>query len=262
MNITIIEHLKTIGSLISSSLFSIIALVIMFIIMILFMTTEKSNQRQSKKIYILIYVALIVTLLVEYHSSLTSMMDYLINHVFVLIYFPNLAVYLIAIIISNVVMWRSMFNGKTDSKIKIINSVCFSILHYFLVILLQLIMTEKLDVFSEISVYSNPQAVSLLELSSAVFVVWMLFLILYKGIQNYLKKRISKMSIVTEESKESTLPVLTLTVDQQNQPEVPTFTLEEYRLMSKILKEEKQKETEKPEESKLSELEKLYQSLD
>lgn len=262
MNITWLEHLKIIGDFIISSPFSIVGLVITLIVMLLFMTTNKSNQMKSKKFYRIIYIVFLIAILFQYHKSLGNMLDYLINHIFILIYFPNLAVYLIAIIVSNIVMWRSMFNGKTDKKIKWINSVCFSGIHYFLIVLLQVISDKKLDVFSQTSIYSNQEAFSLIELSSIIFIGWMLFLLLYVGIKKYLNK---KNKVVVELPKQNEKTENTLqnsSIRQISEKSDYEFTLEEYRLLSKILKEERQKIIEEEQEKHLLELERLYQTLD
>ena len=51
--------------------------------------------------------------------------------------------------------------------------------------ILNIITKNNLDIFSQISVYSNKNAQAIIELSSAIFMVWIVFLVFYKIIRKY-----------------------------------------------------------------------------
>ena len=171
----------------SSKLFIVLIIFLLFFAYIL-LTTNKKNKKTSKSVFALVYTFVILFTIVAYHSSLGKMFDYLMNNVFTLIYFPNLAVYLAAIIITNIIVLISVFNFKTTKFIKNLNIGVFIILNYILALILSIIITEKLDVFTVSSVYSNRNALGLIELSSSIFIIWIIFLIIYKIFLYYVRK--------------------------------------------------------------------------
>lgn len=182
---TILEKLMMIFEITKSSkLFIAVAAFLIFMIVIA-ITTNKNNVKRNKKIYALIYTVVIIALLVIYHNSLGKMFDYMMNNLFIVVYFPNIAVYLAAIIIANIIMLCTIF-GKNQSKLlKVINIIVYTIIHYLLAIVLNIITKNSLDIFSQTSIYGNEEAHAIIELSSTIFFVWVIFLILYKLIRKY-----------------------------------------------------------------------------
>lgn len=171
----------------SSGLFVIILLGLIGLGFLFFMTDKKTLKR-NKTIYLVVSCFVILFLLIAYHKSLGNMFDYLMNNLFVAVYFPNLAIYFAAIIIMNIILWISLFSFKTGEIIKKVNVVVYVIMNYLLALILSVIKNDNLDVFSQSSVYGNEKATALIELSSSIFIIWIIFLILYKIILIYLRK--------------------------------------------------------------------------
>ena len=156
-NMSFLDKIKILGDVISSSNIFIIAIVIFIILGFLFITTNKSNYKSSRKVYILMYLAIILVIFITYNSSLSKMFDYMMNNFFIVVYFPNLAIYLAAIIATNIITWISIFDFKNSKILKIINVVVFCIIHYLLVLILNIITEKGLDVFTQTSIYGNKQ---------------------------------------------------------------------------------------------------------
>lgn len=171
----------------SSGLFVIILLGLIGLGFLFFMTDKKTLKR-NKTIYLVVSCFVILFLLIAYHKSLGNMFDYLMNNLFVAVYFPNLAIYFAAIIIMNIILWISLFSFKSGEIIKKVNVVVYVIMNYLLALILSVIKNDNLDVFSQSSVYGNEKATALIELSSSIFIIWIIFLILYKIILIYLRK--------------------------------------------------------------------------
>jgi len=171
----------------SSKLF-IAVIAIIVVLAVLAITMNKKNAKYTKNIYVLVYAFILIAILVAYSSSLGKMFDYMMNNLFIAIYFPNIAIYLAAIIITNIILLVSIFNKKITKLIKNLNVVMFSIMNYLLVLILSVVHKENLDVFTQTSIYGNRQVQALIELSSSVFMIWMAFLIVYKIIRTYQQK--------------------------------------------------------------------------
>ena len=282
-NMSFIDKLKILTDVISSSGIFIVFILLFIVLGFLFITTNKSNSKSSRRVYILMYIAIILFLIITYKESLQEMFDYMMNNFFIVVYFPNLAVYLAAIIATNIIVWVSIFNFKINKIIKTINVVVFCLIHYLLILILNIIIEKGLDVFTQTSVYGNKQALALIELSSTLFIIWIIFLVLYKLIRNFIgsEKEILidknqaeiNNKILNNINKIDAPYVLKNTQIKNNSQNRNVFdnllTIDDYKLLLNILKEKKlqqeQEELEKQElnnQSKFMELQALYKSID
>jgi len=276
----------------SSNLF-IVAIFMLGIIGYLFYNINNKNIKNARRIYLGAASVILVITLVVYHDSIAKMFDYMMNNFFIAIYFPNVAIYLAALIIANIILYISIFNYKVSKLIKNINITVYCVLNYILLLILNVVVSKKLDVFTQSSVYQNKQAQALIELSSVIFIVWILFLIVYRIIMIYLKKEYKvpvkvkkvyikqKVSVLPENITPLEAPVFAKAMPKQEEKkEKPkddlivkkledSLTLDDYKLLLKMLKEQREKERlerikkqqEYDEQSKFRELQELYRSV-
>jgi len=276
----------------SSNLF-IVAIFMLGIIGYLFYNIDNKNIKNARRIYLGAASVILVITLVVYHDSIAKMFDYMMNNFFIAIYFPNVAIYLAALIIANIILYISIFNYKVSKLIKNINITVYCVLNYILLLILNVVVSKKLDVFTQSSVYQNKQAQALIELSSVIFIVWILFLIVYRIIMIYLKKEYKvpvkvkkvyikqKVSVLPENITPLEAPVFAKAMPKQEEKkEKPkddlivkkledSLTLDDYKLLLKMLKEQREKERlerikkqqEYDEQSKFRELQELYRSV-
>ena len=177
------EKLKVLVDVSSSSGICIASIILLLFMAFLFLTTTKRNAKSSKKFYLTIYAVLIISFMGIYSSSLKNMFDYMMNNFFIVVYFPNLAIYLAAIIATNIILWVTIFNFKEDKLLKFLNTFIYCIIHYLLILILNIVTKNKLNVFDQTSVYGNHDALALIGLTSTIFIVWVIFLIIYKIIR-------------------------------------------------------------------------------
>ncbi len=231
----------------NSKLFIVLIIFLIFLAYILF-STNKKNKKTTKSIFVLIYTFIFLFIVITYHSSFGKMFDYLMNNLFIIFYFPNLAIYLVAIIITNVIVWKSVFSEKIVKFIKYLNITIFCILNYLLALILSVITSNNLDIYTVSSVYSNKNALGLIELSSTIFVVWVVFLIVYKIYFTYLNKgkKVLMERKLPDNIRETSIPssvryVKNKNYNIKNTLEVEkiekTLTLEDYKLLLNMLKE-------------------------
>lgn len=182
---TILDKLKIVFEVSKSSKLFIAVILFIILLAIVALTTTRQNAKRGKFIYGLVYTTIIVAILVYYHESLGKMFDYMMNNFFIVLYFPNVAVYLAAIIITNIILLTSVFNFKTPKLVRNINIIVYAIIHYLLALVLNVITKNGLDIFSQNSIYENTEAQAIIEFSSTIFMVWIVFLLLYKMIRKY-----------------------------------------------------------------------------
>ncbi len=264
------EKMQLIWEIISSSPLYMIALLIIFFLIYLFVTTNSMNKKESKKAYLLIYLAAFIFFIIQYGSSFGNLLDYTLNQMFIAYYFPNIIIYLLILIITNIILWKTIFNDHIAKVIKLLNSVIFGVLTYLFILVLSLINQLKLNAFNLEELYSSNQVRSLLETSMLIFIIWVLILAVYTIIRKYqLKNQIVKVEEISNYQivnhsdkrvylKSSSTPAEKAKVEPEKKTNEP-FTLEEYKMMARILKEEKEKKQE--EQSALTELNNLYKSI-
>lgn len=183
--LSLLDKLKVLSDVTSSSGLFIVAIVILIALTALLITTNTKTKKISRFVCIAIYGAIIIVSILFYREELFELFDYMMNNFFIAIYFPNLAIYFAAIVTTNIILWISIFNRKITKWIRTINTIIFCFIHYLLILIINIITTNKLDIFDQTSIYENQEALALIELSSTIFVVWILFLIIYKIIRIY-----------------------------------------------------------------------------
>ncbi|MBD9098339.1 hypothetical protein EGP98_01870 [bacterium] len=270
------EKLKIIWSVISSSPLYLIFFVAIALLVYLFSTTSSFNKKQSRKTYILVYSAFFIYLAIQYGGSLSTLIDYAVNQVFIGYYFPNIVIYILILLIATIITLVTIFRKNTTRILKILNSVVYGFLVYFLILILSVVNNLKIDVFDLKQLYSSNKVRSLLEISMFLFVIWVLVLIVYRFICKYQEKKreaskeeFTNYNVIHNfEDNKVLSPRKSYTYFEEpvvKQPEVvkekkeEPFTLDEYKLMLKVLKEEKQKEQQQ--NNSLSELNYLYQRM-
>ena len=263
-----LTFLEKLGILVNLSItykdYVLILAVLLMFVGVLSLTTKK-NAKTNKVLYVLITFVIIGLLIASYHASLGNMFSYMMNNFFVAVYFPTIAIYLAALIAMNIVVWVSIFGFKSSKQIKTLNLSIYVIMNYILALLLKVINTNKLDIFDQASLYGNKETTALIELSSIIFMVWIVFLVLYKIILIYIKKdykptvkRIivrKKVKKLPENYEPTNSPKViygkllhkdTSIIDTSEKTEdeillerfSKQFTLEDYKLFSRLLKEE------------------------
>ena len=266
--LSLIDKLRVLIELSASSRPYLIALGVLMIFGIILSFTNKKNEKIIKVLYGVMTVVIAGVLIASYHSSLGNMFSYMMNNFFIAVYFPTIAIYLAAIIAMNIIVWVSIFSFKSSKQIRTLNISIYIIMNYLMALLLKVVNTNKLDIFDQASLYGNKEATSLIELSSLVFVVWIVFLVLYKIILIYLRKdykpRIKRVIVrkqvkkLPENFQATSIPNYiygniphqeTLVIEKpKTEDEMllekfsKQFTLEDYKLFSRLLREEQERE--------------------
>ena len=267
--LSLLDKLKVIIDLSKESRVYLIILLVLMIFGLILSITNKRNQKLNKKIYMIMTIMITIIMIVTYHSSLGKMISYMMDNLFIVVYFPNIAIYLGALIVMNIILWISIFNFKSSNQIRGLNITIYIIMNYILALLLNVVNTNKLDIFNQASIYNNKEASALIGLSSTIFAVWIIFLIIYKILLIYLKKdykpKVKKIIIRKKVKKlpENYEPVRIPDFVYGNAPHIDSlvqmknhkneqllqemdnkFTLEDYKLFSKMLKEQKESQLE------------------
>ena len=106
----------------------------------------KNKKKIGKLVSILGWIFIVLFIIIRYSSYLNKLFDNLINNIFMQIFFPNLATYVIIIIITNFIFLYSIIK-KTSNLSKVINVIFFTVIMVFMLYTLEQIITNNINIY-------------------------------------------------------------------------------------------------------------------
>ena len=150
----------------------------------------KKNRKIPRVIFILSWFFVFVFVIVRYYSSISYIFDRLLGRLVEEIYFPSISIYTIVLIVTNVVFIISLLKKKIHILFKLINLMMGTSINFLFFLILDTIAKNNIDIYTEVSAYSNPNLLVLLEFSMFLFMIWLLMLIILLLIKKYAVKTI------------------------------------------------------------------------
>ena len=188
MKFSIQQLINTLIDIITGSPTSILFIVLGTIFTVAMIINIRKNKTIGKTLFVSGWIFIIVFIIIKYNSYLSKLFDNLINTVFMQIFFPNIATYLIIIIITNIIFLYTILNKNSKTNSKIINSTFFTIIMVIMIMTIEQISKNKINVYVQEEVYTNKNILALIEATTLIFGIWLL-IILSKIV---LKKLINK----------------------------------------------------------------------
>lgn len=179
VELSLVEKIKTLFTLIfSSSLFLILLLGIFIILVDVFYISKQS--RKVKIMYLIVSVIVMVILLITYFEEFLKFIDVLNKNIVMLINFPSLLQYTVIIFITLIIMIISIFNKKMNKILSRMNIGVFIADLFIFFLILDQINKTNIDLSNKINIYSNKNLMVLFEISMIIFVIWLFGLLTYK----------------------------------------------------------------------------------
>ena len=177
---SILEQISSLIKIFTSNknlvLISVIAIVAFIALEVM---SHLNKKKMSKIILISIYTLVFGLLLIFYHSEIMTFVDYLINNIFIFLFFPNLAVYTLVIIVSNILVIKSLLERKGEiiKNISIIFFILFNIIFYLIV---ENCLKNNVLIYENLSIYTNNELLTLIEVSMYLFIIYLSILLINK----------------------------------------------------------------------------------
>ena len=185
-----------------------------FLLLIMILASKFKNKKITKIICFLTYLSIISYLVYKYHLEILNLLDYLMDNITFLLFFPNLAVYILVLILVNFLVIKSIFSLKNKKLEKIINISFFMIFNIIFYLIVNNIIENNINVYEQLSIYTNNELLNLIGLNMKLFLIWIL-VILVINLINYL--------IVKLDNKKYANNNLTLTVPESNELDAANF---------------------------------------
>lgn len=193
---SLIEKINILMKLISSSSLFLVFSMIGISILIFFIICIARNKKINKWILLGTFLFIGVLILINYSGVIFNILDAIIDSVFKALYFPNLPIYTSILLISNICFIISIVSKKQTKLIKIIDLISSTILDFIFILIINVVSKYNINIYEEINLYTNSTLLVLLELSTGIFVSWILarlFQSAHSKLKKYDKKEYPEM---------------------------------------------------------------------
>lgn len=168
-DLSIVEKIKLLFNTAISTPFFISYALVGILLVVLMILDIKKHKKFSKIIYIISGLFLITFFLIKYFNVFIKVIDSFIEIILKALYFPNLGIYIMMLIIINITFIYHLISKKVYKSSKIIASIIAILIDFIFIMIIGIISNEKIDVTSEIKLYSDATILTLLQISMALF---------------------------------------------------------------------------------------------
>ena len=187
------NFINTLISIITGSPTSILFIILGIIFTIAMIINIKKNKTVGKTLFIIGWIFIILFIVIKYNGYISKLFDNLINTIFMQIFFPNLATYIIIITVTNVIFLYTILNKKSKILSKITNSLFFSVIMVLMVYTLDLIIASKINIYEKNELYTNKQVLTLIEATTIIFSIWIIIILSKLTITKLINKSNEKL---------------------------------------------------------------------
>lgn len=170
--LSIIDKLIILFNLLKESVLILIFIGVLVLAIVMRILKKISNKKLFLIAVLSLFITFLIVLFINY-DILSNTFDNFLDIVFTNIYFPSIYVYLFMMISTYVIVSVTLINKRISYISRVFNYGMAFILNLFMIINLNIIASDKIDIFSASSMYTNINLVSMLELSMNVYILWM-----------------------------------------------------------------------------------------
>ena len=168
---TILDKLNLIYKFLSNN--SLVFLIMILILAIIIDFMYGKNSKNTRTLYIFIIVLILIYGSFIYYKPLFNILDTYITYLFKITYFPSIIEYMSMIIITIILQIYSAL--KLDKVSKNINIWVGIFIELLFIINVMAMKDYTVNLNSITSIYENDLLLSIFQVSSIVFMVWIIF---------------------------------------------------------------------------------------
>lgn len=186
VDINFIDKLNLIYEFLKTN--SLIFLVLLLIIVMLLDLLYGKNKQETKILYVILIVLMLIYTLFNYYKSLLNIVDVYIENIFKLVYFPSIIEYFSMILITILIQITSF--RRSNKVLKNINLWIGILIEVLFIVNIMAMKDIKVDLNTITSIYENNLLLSIFQVSSIIFMVWVIINILTYIVSLYVIDRI------------------------------------------------------------------------
>lgn len=174
-NFTFFEKIKILWDTILSTPFFSLSAVVGLVLAILMIVDIKRRKKIRKQYYIAAWFFIFLFITFKYIKIIPILLDNLVNQIFMALYFPSIGIYMFLLLVVNA-GFIFCLSKNIHKSYKILTGIISIILDLFFVLIINIILDNNIDVTKDVTLYTNSNLLVLLELSTAIFVSWLLLI--------------------------------------------------------------------------------------
>jgi hypothetical protein len=186
---SLFEQLAYLVEMIVSSPLTIFLLFIICGFVALLIAEIKSNDKTISKI--LVYGFLTSTILVAfiYNKSILMLLDSFMDKVFETIFFPNIVTYVLILVFINALLITLLLKNKVKEVYKVITFIATVQIDFLAILTLNTITKNDINIYSELTLYSDKTLLVLLQFTTEIFVLWLIIMFMATIINNLISMK-------------------------------------------------------------------------
>lgn len=171
--VTFLQSLIKILKLISSIPFfiEILILTVFLLIIMIFFYFRKSKKGRITSL--IIYFVTLCLLPISHFSFFVDTLDRIVENFVAIIYFPSCYVYIATLLITDFSILVNVIKNTKDVKkgkwYHSLDIIYFFLFQFLFFLIIRVVITEDIDIFTRTSLYSNANLTSLIQISSYLF---------------------------------------------------------------------------------------------
>ena len=184
IQMSLFEQLAYLVEMIVSSPLTIFLLFIICGFVALLIAEIKSKDKTISKI--LVYGFLTSTILVAfiYNKPILMLLDSFMDKVFETIFFPNIVTYVLILVFINALLITLLLKNKVKEVYKVITFIATVQIDFLAILTLNTITKNDINIYSELTLYSDKTLLVLLQFTTEIFVLWLIIMFMATIISN------------------------------------------------------------------------------
>lgn len=171
--VTFLQSIIKVLNLIASIPFFIEILILTAFLLIIMIFFYFRKSKKGKITSLIIYFVTLLLLPISHFSFFVETLDKIVENFIAVIYFPSCYVYIATLLITDFSILRNVIKNTKDTKrgkwYQILNLVYFFLFQFLFFLIIRVVITNNIDIFTRSSLYSNTNLTSLIQISSYLF---------------------------------------------------------------------------------------------
>ncbi len=171
--VTFLQSIIKVLNLIASIPFFIEILILTAFLLIIMIFFYFRKSKKGKITSLIIYFVTLLLLPISHFSFFVETLDKIVENFISVIYFPSCYVYIATLLITDFSILRNVIKNTKDTKrgkwYQILNLVYFFTFQFLFFLIIRVVITNNIDIFTRSSLYSNTNLTSLIQISSYLF---------------------------------------------------------------------------------------------
>lgn len=203
--VTFLQSIIKVLNLIASIPFFIEILILTAFLLIIMIFFYFRKSKKGKITSLIIYFVTLLLLPISHFSFFVETLDKIVENFIAVIYFPSCYVYIATLLITDFSILRNVIKNTKDTKrgkwYQILNLVYFFVFQFLFFLIIRVVITNNIDIFTRSSLYSNTNLTSLIQISSYLFWIRMgikLIILIIDRLSKFSFNKKDKKLIVSE----------------------------------------------------------------